>query len=234
MTQVTLSTVAATVTDEIKSFRSAAVTSENRSTPFVRSLLASVVSGSTTVSLLEASIVHAFGNPKNAKGKGIATVSGLRAFVGGTATYQAWKSFVTLTDCIDGDKAVDVGEGVMVGAGAIRADIVAFILQTDGCAANLKQLLERMDAALKAFFALTAPANDDAIADNDEQAALAAKESGEISHLSLNDRALALLVAFQTASNDERDAAYDTIGLIVDAMNAAIEADAKPELEAVA
>lgn len=228
----TLAIVSATVGDEIKAFRSSCVTSENRSTPFVRSLLANFVSSAMGVSALEAAIVHSFGNVKTAKGKPAATVSALRSALGGTAVYQTWKSFLSLVDMIDADAPVTGEDGTVTGDGSIRKAIVGFILSDASAPANLKTLLETCKASLKAFTALTMPSNEEASAEND--AAAPAPADAAPAPVSLNDRALALLVAFQSASDDERNAAYDTIGLIVDAMNAAIEGDADAAPVAIA
>jgi hypothetical protein len=222
----TVNTVAATVGDEIKSFRSAAVTSENRSTPLARSLLASVVSGTMTVALLESAALVAYGNPKNAKGKPIATVSGLRNCIGGTAFYQTWKSFVSLVETIDGDAPVTDADGTTVGNGSIRKAIVGFILGNEDAPRNLKQLLAFRDDALKAFYALTMPAPDAATDDaaKEPAAAVPAAGNGEISQLSLLDRVNALLVAIAASDDAEFDAAYDALATVPAAINARIEA----------
>jgi len=231
---ISIQTVASTVGDEIKAFRSAAVTSENRSTPFARALLANVVSGAMSLPLLETGIVHAFGNPSNAKGKPVATVSGLRAFVGGTATYQTFKSVSYLVDCIDFDAPCSDDDGTTIGNGDIRTAIVGFILGDKDAPANLKQLLETVKASVKAFIALKMPSNEDAVSDNAEaEATTDTAKNGEISPLSLNDRALALLVAMQAASDDDLLSAYDTVALIVAAMDSRIAASADADSETV-
>ena len=225
MNTVEITNVAGTVGDEIKSFRSAAVTSENRATPLARSLLASVVAGTMTVALLESASIVAYGNPKNAKGKPVATVSGLRNCIGGLAYYQTWKSFVSLVETIDGDAPVTDADGTTIGTGSIRKAIVGFILGNEDAPRNLKQLLAFRDDALKAFYALTMPAPDAATEEASAEAKpVTATENGEISQLSLLDRVNALLVAIAASDDAEFDAAYDALATVPAAINARIEA----------
>lgn len=236
-TETRLATVAATVGEEIKTFRSNAVTLENRSTPFARSLLASVVSGLSTVSLLEAAVINAFANPKNAKGKPIAKVSGLRDCVGGKAVYQTWKSFVSIVDCIDGDAPTDVeqddGTVVSVGSGSIRKAVTGFILSEADAPKTLGALNTFIADALKAHYALTMPSNADAEADNADAAEAKADAPAPVS-MSLRERAEQLLVALNAADNDAVNEAYDAIAAIAEALNARIEQDAPAEQELVA
>lgn len=222
---VTLNSVAATVSTEIAAFRKSCVATENRSTPFARAVLASVVSQASTLSLIEAGIVHAFGNPKNAKGKGVDTVSKLRAFTGGEAVYQAWKSVVSIMDNLDADAPRTDDDGVTVGTGDIRNAVVGFILETKDAPKNLKQLNDAVKAAIKAHAAATSPDNSDAVAENEANA-----ENGEISQpstVSLKDRLTACLVMVQAGvTADDMNEAYDVLEALNAAFNAAIEADA--------
>jgi hypothetical protein len=231
---VTLATVAATVADEIKTFRSNAVTLENRSTPFARSLLASVVSGLSTVSLLEAAVIHAFGNPKNAKGKPIAKVSGLRDCVGGKAVYQTWKSFVSIVDCIDGDAPTEVeqedGTTITVGEGLIRKAVTGFILGEADAPKTLGALNKLITDTLKAHYALTMPSNEEAEADNAEADADNAAPVAS-SSLSLRERAEQLLVAFNAADATARDEAFEAIAALFEAVDADTKARAGVEQE---
>jgi hypothetical protein len=216
---VTLSTVAATLADDCKAFRSAAVTAENKSTPFARSTLAALVSGLSTVDLVTAAVIHAFGNPNSPKtGKPVSTLSGLRPFTGGDAVRKTTETTFKLFANLDADKPRDVqnanGDTVTIGKGDIRKAITAFILNEKDSAKSLNALSDSVATALRAFAKEDADAKG---ADNSEAANENATTTTEAAPFDAAD-AIAKLTVW-AAGMDEA-----TANAMSDAMNALYQA----------
>jgi hypothetical protein len=226
-------TVSATLGSSVVAFIEGSRDADAKATPFGRSFLAATVSGLYTVSLAETLVIASFGAPKSpATGKPIATVSGLRTFNGGASVYQAWKALVRINDNIDADSVLVAATDdtpATPGACAIRKLVEGFILETDGAPKALfgpYGLVKAVDEALKAhgkaLAALNGVTGDEPGVDGDKPA------EAVVPAMSLTDRAAALLVAINAATDDELLAAYDAIDAIVTAMDARIAADAAP------
>jgi hypothetical protein len=183
---------------------------DNASTPFARSLLASVVGGLSSLAMAETLVIAAMGSPKSpATGKPVASVSGLRDFDGGARLYQAWKAVDYILSNIDADApfSVPVPEGapegtepLTVGEGLIRKAVVAFILNEG----DVKALFGRtgIHAKVKALMAEHAKALATAMGveqEEDEKADESANDNS--APQSLTDRATAMLVALQSADD---------------------------------
>lgn len=219
----TLAIAAATFGDDVKAFRSSSVTAENKGNVASKSLLASLVSGIYTESLAIAAIIHAFGNPKGKNGKVIETLSALRNSNGGYGVLSMAKTVFRIFNNIDADSVI-VGE---VG-GTIRPLIVAYILGEDGAPKSLRALNEAVNVALRAYAKATSPDNADAEADNEAEAdATPAAQS-------LTDRVLAVMVAYEAATPEDRVSAHDALAALWDMVNSDIAAtgDAEPMAKA--
>jgi len=118
-------------------FIEGAKASATLATPFSRSLLAALVGGTASASMLESMVLSAAGSPHSPKtGKLIAKVSGLRdAIEAGDAIRKAWENTLFVFDNIDADAwliaPTDESEG-QPGAAAIRPLVEAFILESEG------------------------------------------------------------------------------------------------------
>lgn len=202
-----IETVAATVAGEIKAFRTAAVTSENRATPFARSILAALLSGLSTKDMVTSMVIHAFGNPKSPAGKPIAKLSGSGDhIVGWGATRKTVASVFDVFDNVDADK---------VGAAAIRPLVVAFVLSDDGSAKSLRALVDAVKVAIAAHAATLQGDNSDAVEENKANDTAPATDAAPApAVLSLTDRINALNVAI----------ANDPAALLADDTDAAIAA----------
>lgn len=206
-----IAAVASTLAADVKAFRSAAVASENKATPFARSALAALVSGLSTIDLTTAAIIHAFGNPKSPKtGKPVAKLSGLRDFTGGDAVRKTAETLFRVFENIDADKPRPVGdEDTVVGAGAIRPLIISFILNEADAPKSLRALSEGVSALVKAFAKEEADASG---ADNSEAAADNA--TPEAPAFDVAD-AIAKLAVFFDNMNEEQ---AETVGPMVAAL----------------
>lgn len=213
-----LAIAAATFGDDVKAFRSSAVTAENKGNTAAKSLLAALVSGIYTESLAIAAIIHAFGNPKGKKGKVIETLSGLRNVTGGDGVRKMAETVFRIFKNIDADSVV-VGEGDETVGGAIRPLIVAFILGEEGAPKSLRALNDAVNSALRAYAKATSPDNADAEADNEAEADTAPAAQ------SLTDRVLAVMVAYEAATADERVAAHDALTALWEMVNADVMAN---------
>ncbi len=192
----TIAAVASTVAAEITAFRKSTVAAENKASPFARSVLASLVAGTMTVSLVESAAIHAFGNPKSEKtGKPIAKLSGLRDVTGGDAFRKTCVTVFDIFDNVDADKPVSDDEGVTVGAGTIRPLVVSFILSADGAPKSLKALADGVKAAVAAHAAATMPDNSEAKEENEANANDNGKGPADATPLPLIDRINMLAVA---------------------------------------
>lgn len=208
MTVTSIATVAATVGDDVKAFRSAAVTAENKATPFARSMLAALMSGVWTRTLAESAIIHAFGNPKSPKSaKPITKLSGLRDFVGGDAVRKTAESVFELHANIDAVPTV-------------RPIVTAFVLGDDGAAKSLRALQTAVREAVKAHVEASAPDNSDAVADNAAEAD-AAPNTGDAptAAKTLNDYVMELIVRYEAATPMEKSEAHTALELLWDTVN---------------
>lgn len=234
---MTIETVASTLAAEIKAFRAAAVTSENKATPFARSILASLVSRLSTPSMVESMVIHAFGNPKSKAGKPIAKLSGSGDhIVGWGATRKTVATVFSLFDNIDADAPRDATDDAdaVPGAAAIRPLIVSFILGEDGAPKSLKALSDAVKAAVAAHAATLVGDNSDAKDENDANSD-APTADAPTAPLSIADRFAALIVAINAdpaAMLDEaNDAAYVALLDTVKAAYAATVPDQLAEAE---
>lgn len=236
---VTIANVAETVAADIKAFRSASVTSENRANVSARSMLAALVSGLWTRSLAESAIIHAFGNPKSPKsGKPVAKLSGLRDFTGGDAVRKAAETCFRIFENIDTDKPVTVASDTdgqpdtIVGAGAIRPLIVSYILNETDAPKSLRALNEAVAAALRAHAKAISPDNSEA----ETETAAETADATAPATVSLVDRINALTVALSAADDETLSGAYDAMEALVAAydtrVNAATDASAPEVLAA--
>jgi hypothetical protein len=235
-----IAAVGETVAAEVKLFRSAAVTSENRATPLARSILAALVAGSATPALVESMVIHAFGNPKTPKGKAITGLTGSGDYLPGWgATRKTVASIFDIFANVDTDAPKVQEEGQEpIGAGECRRLVVSFILNEGNAPKSLRALRDAVKAAVAAHAALLSPDNADAVEESEEERKAEAGESGP----SLTERVNALTVAYGAASPEERLAAHDALAALFDAVNADIRAagdaeepeavEPKPELEA--
>ena len=131
--------------EAIKNFRSAAVTAENKATPMARSILAALMTGTTSADGVVAAVIASFGNPKSPKtGKPVDKLSGLRDFVGGDATRKTVESILRIHDNIR-----SVPE--------LKALATAFILETANCPKSLRALDVAVKEALRAAAAKDTP-----------------------------------------------------------------------------
>lgn len=205
----TVDTVAATVASDLKAFRSAAVTADNKATPFARSLLAALVAGTWTPNLAVSAIITAFGNPKSPKsGKPIEKLSGLRDFAAGDAVRKTAETAFNIFANIDIDAPREVekdGETVTVGAGAIRPLIVAFILESNGSAKSLRALDALVKAAIKVHADAISEDNSDAESETEQEGKELANAGNPAPtvELSLMDRLNGFKVALDAASDDD-------------------------------
>lgn len=233
MTALTIETVAVQVGENIKAFRSAAVTSENKGSQAARSMLASLVTGVWTRALAESAIIHAFGNPKSPKsGKPIAKLSGLRDFVGGDAVRKTAETVFRIFDNIDADAwlsapmpATDEDEATegVPGARAIRPLVVAFILGGENAPKSLHALNEGVNKALREHAKATQPAADEAEGNGGgEGEGDAGGDTSATATLSLSDRILALMVAYEASTAEERLASHGDFEALVAMVNADI------------
>lgn len=217
-----LAIIAATVGDDVKAFRSAAVTAENKATPFARSMLAALLSGVMTKLTAETAIIHAFGNPKSQAGKAIAKLSSVGDYLPGWGAVR--KTYGTVTTLFDN---IDSAPGV-------RPLVVAFVLNEPTAAKSLRALDVAVRDAIAKHVEETAPANDDAVADN-EAAANDAPTTTTTPEpaVSLTDRVMALMVAYEAASPDEKNVAHDAIAMFFDMVNADVARDADAAFDTV-
>lgn len=227
---------ASRVGEELKLFRSAAVTSENRATPLARSVLAAMVAGSMTETTLTVAVLHSFGNPKTPKGKPLDKLSGSGDHLPGFgATRKTVAAIVDIFANIDADKPVPVDpeqpEGETIGEGKVRSIVISFILNEQGAPKSLRALREAVRAAIAAHVAATSPDNSDAVEENEQQEQ---QEQEQQAPMSLIDRVNALTVAYQAASPEERVAAHDALQTLFSKVNADVAAEQgveQPELE---
>jgi hypothetical protein len=190
--------------DDVKAFRSSAVTSENKGNTASRSLLASLVSGVMTEALAVAAIIHAFGNPKGAKGKPVETLSGLRNSTGGDAVRKMAETVFRIVNNIDADSVAPEGNDDW--QPAIRPLVVSFILGEEGAPKSLRALNDAVNSALRAYAKATQPDNGEAEAEAEEG------EAGQQQPVqSLTDRTLALMVAYENATDDEAAEAHEAL-----------------------
>jgi len=146
-------------------FIEGAKASATLATPFARSLLAALVGGSASPSMLESMVLSAAGSPRSPKtGKLIAKVSGLRdAIEAGDAIRKAWENTLFVFDNIDADAWLvaptdeDAGQP---GAAAIRPMVEAFILESEGA----EKALGTPHAGLRGKVQAAIRAHTDAIA----------------------------------------------------------------------
>lgn len=209
-----LSTAAATLGADLKAFRSASVTGENKGNIAAKSLLAALVSGVMTEVTATAAILHAFGNPKSPKGKALdkLTASGDRLPGFGAVRKMAADCFRIFTN-IDADSVI-VGEGEGAIGGAIRPLVVAFILGEDNAPKSLRALVQAVNDAIRAYTKATQPANDGEDEGEGEGEGDAAP-AGQ----SLTDRALALMVAFEAATVEEKAAAFEAFSALIEMLD---------------
>lgn len=200
------------VTNEIKAFRSAAVTSENRATPLARSLLAALLAETSTKAFIVTAVLLAFGNPKSLKGKVLDKLSGSGDYLPGFgATRKTVDAIFTVYDNMNATGARDA--------------IVAFILQSEGAAKSLRALRETVMAAVKAD--AEAASGDNSEAEADAKAAEAeAKGETPAAPVSLNDRVNALIVAYGAADAEAKAEAHDALQALFALVNADVMAEA--------
>jgi len=208
---MSIQAVAATVATEIAAFRSAAVTSENKATPLARSILAALASGSSTPSLIESMVIHAFGNPKSPAGKPIKKLSGSGDhIIGWGATRKTVATVFGIFDNIDADapQAATDDSDAVPGAAAIRPLIVSFILGDKDAPKSLRALNDAVKAAVAAHAATIMPDNSGAVEENkaDDKPAAAPEPAAP---LSLIDRINQLTVAINANPEALADAATD-------------------------
>lgn len=225
-----IATVAANVGNDVKAFRSAAVTSENKGSQAARSMLASLVSGVWTRALAESAIIHAFGNPKSPRSnKPVTKLSGLRDFTGGDAVRKTAETVFRIFDNVDADKwqvapspetdDSDAVEGVP-GATAIRPLVVAFILGTEGAPKSLHALNEGVNKALRDHAKATQPEAEEAEGNGGGDAE--GETPASAAPVSLSDRILALMVAYEASTAEERLASHGDFEALVAMVNADI------------
>ena len=206
----TLAIAAATFADDWKAFRSSSVTAENKGNHAAKSLLASLVSKAMTPALATAAIIAAMGNPKGKKGKPIETLSGLRVVNGGDGVRKMAETCLKLFENIDADSVIVTDKDNNSVGGVIRPLIVSFILGENDAPKSLRALNDAVASALRAYAKATVT-DADAADDADEGATDATATPPQ----SLSDRILALMVAFEAASDDEKRAAFDAADALV-------------------
>ena len=220
-----MNTVGATMGAEIKAFRSAAVTSENKATPLARAILAALVAGLTSPEGVVSTVIHAFGNPKSPKtGKPVAKLSGLRDFVGGDATRKTVESIMTVHGNLDFDKPGDHNGNK--GASAIRSLVVSFILDDAKAPKSLKALKDAVKDLIDAHVALTAPESDATDEERGEGPSDAAGDATPpATPMTLAERIASLIVAIDNASAEEllTEAVDDAIPALYASIKAAYE-----------
>ena len=199
MTNIAINAVAATIASEIKAFRAAAVTSENRGTPFARAILASLVSGTQTPALVVSAVLHAFGNPKSPKGKPLDKLSGSGDHVVGFgATRKTVSTAFEIFDNIDADAPRPaMGDDVpaVPGAAAIRPLVVSFILNEANAPKSLAALASAVKSAIAAHTASVMPSNEEAKEENEE--ATKGNATPTVAPLTVAQRIAELIVAIQ-------------------------------------
>lgn len=228
MNNTNLIAAASTVASDVKAFRSAAVTADNKATPFARSLMAALIAGVYTKDLAISAIIHAFGNPKSPKsGKGIEKLSGLRDFAGGDAVRKTAETAFAIVENIDTDKAGDA---------MIRKAIVAFILNESGAAKSLRALESDVKALIRAYAKATLPDNSEAAAETDAETAdaKAAPAPAAPAEMTLAERINALTVAVMAAGLDEMSDAQAAMTALCDKWDAHVMALTAPAPEALA
>lgn len=214
MTQV-IATVAASLGANLIAFRSTTVAAENKGDVTARSLIASMLVDSTfTADLATAAIIHAFGNPKGAKGKAIEKLSGLRNVTGGDAVRKMATSVFSIVANIDADKTT---------TGDIRKIVTAFVLNEKGASKSLRALVADVGGAIRAHVKATQPDNSEAEKDNEQADADATADAAP--SLTLTDRAMQLAVAFEAASEAERLEAAPAFEMLFDLYNQDAVAD---------
>lgn len=200
MTEMT--TVAATMGETIKAFRSAAVSAENKATPMARSILAALMVGATSVDGVTAAVIASFGNPKSSKtGKPVSNLSGLREFVGGDATRKTVESIFKIFENCRGQDT-------------LKAMATAFILEADGAAKSLRALDVAVKDALRADAAKEMGTEGENAENVNGETAPAA--SNVVS--TLGDRLNAMALEISTLSDDEFRAVTAEIAAIRKAM----------------
>lgn len=233
---VTIETIADTFAKDVKELRSAAVTAENKATPFARSSLASLLAGIRTPDTMTAAILHAFGNPRAIKsGKPVAKVSGLRDFTGGDGVRKAYDSVIKIFDNVDADKPREVtnndGETVIVGSGKIRALVRSFVLAETDAPKSLRALEMAVRDAMREFAAQEADAtgadNADAKAEN-AKAEAEAKASGAAEPFNAADALAKLALFFAEMSADDVNALDGALNAAMDAWDNRVSALAAP------
>lgn len=209
--------IAANLGDNLKAFRSSAVTAENKGDTTARSLLAAMLVNATfTVELATAAIIRAFGNPKGKSGKPIDKLSGLRNITGGDAVRKMATSVFSIVTNIDADKTTE---------GTIRKVVTAFVLNETGAPKSLRALSAAVGDAIRAHVKATQPANDEAEADN-AKAEAEAEGGTPTETASLVDYVMQLALRIESATPDQRDEALaDAMTLLLDTYNSAVDAD---------
>lgn len=230
--------VAGTLAASTVAFIAANRESDNASTPFSRSLLATLVGGLSSLAMAETLVIAAMGSPKSpSTGKAVKNVSGLRNVEGGARLYQAWKDVTLLIENIDADaylvapgsdEALPLG---VPGKAAIRPAIVAFILSegdvkslfgAKGITATVKRMMAEHATALAALHGIVPDAANDAAESTDDAKA---------DYMDLGKRAAALLVAINAATDDDFIDHSTALAALADAITArwdAIEAANPP------
>lgn len=214
--------VAGKLGETTASFIDASRSADTASTPFSRSLLATLVGGVATVAMSEMLVIASFGSPKSpSTGKPVKNVSGLRNFEGGARLYQAWKDVLFIVENIDADEYLivpgtdaDKPEGE-AGKAAIRPLVTAFILGEG----DVKALFgaKGLTARVKALMA----EHGEAIArlNGIEPEAKEGEEGGANDNgapQSLSDRATALLVALKDADDGAFIEAQSVLAVLAD------------------
>lgn len=205
-----LAIAAASFGDDVKAFRSASVTSENKGNVAAKSLLASLLAGVYTKDLATAAIIHAFGNPKGKNGKVIDKLSGLRNSTGGDGVRKMAETVFRIFDNIDADSVVPEGSDYKP---AIRTLVTDFVLGNKGAPKSLRALNESVSASLRAYAKVTQPDNSEAETENKEADGGSTADSAP--QQSLSDRTLALMVAFEASTDDEKRSAYDALNALL-------------------
>lgn len=223
MTNVYLASASA-LTASTVTFMNASVAADNAATPFARSALAAVVGSLMSASLVEATVIAAFGSPSSVKtGKPIAKASGLRDLPGGARFYQAWKDVAYIIDNIDSDQPTDhvINDAtVSIGTGAIRTAVVDFILeQNDGATAlfGAKGITATVKALVAEYAKDVMRANG---IDPEAKSEKTDADKSDAAPVSLTDMANAFLVAMRHASDDDMNAALEAIGAVADFIDA--------------
>lgn len=239
MSNPAFAAIAARMGDELKSFRSAAVTSENRATPLARSILAAMVAGVATETTVTVAVLHSYGNPKTPKGKALTSLTASGDHLPGFgATRKTVSSILDVFANIDADKPVQpvdsdgepIADAEPIGKGEVRNIVTAFILSTPEAPKSLRALREAVRAAIAAHVAATSPDNSEAEADAD---AANAEANGDAPApaMSLVDRVNALSVAYQAADGEAKAEAHEALQALFALVNADVEAEVA-ELEA--